>query len=204
MASGAKSEHQINERMMARWTKCIAIFTIVLAVLSGLTAYILYETDQTSRLRDRAFVYFGDPAVRPYPPNAEPIIWAIGISIENVGNLPARRVTIRYACPDAPHSKNIKDPFPLAKWQAAEFGNIVGPKGSFVIQGCEIPIGVINEARKSLQDIFYVVEIRYIDGFEFNKFRVTQMSRALRFDQWGGMSLGFIGSHNCSDEDCPE
>ena len=198
------TEHQINERMLARWTKRLGIFTLFLGILSAITAYLLYETDRTSRLRDRAFVYFGDPLIRPYPPTSEPIIWALGLSIENVGNMPARRVTIRYACPDAPHSKNIKDPFPIAKWHAAEFGNIVGPKGTFVLQGCEIPIGIVNDAKKSIQDVFYVAEIRYIDGFELDKLRVTQMSRILRFDQWGGMSLGFIGPHNCSDEDCPK
>jgi hypothetical protein len=199
-----RSEHQINERMLALWTRLLGIFTLILAIVSCVTAYILYETDRTSRLRDRAFVYFGDPQIRPYPATSEPIIWALGISIQNVGNLPARRVTIRYACPYAAHSGNIKDPFPLAKWRGAEFGNIVGPRGAFVLQGCEVPIDVINDARKSTQDVFYVVEIRYTDGFELGKLRVTQMSRILRFDQWGGMSLGFIGPHNCSDEDCPE
>ncbi len=196
-----ETPHQVNERMMALWTRRLGIFTVILAIIGAITAYILYETDQTSRLRDRAFIYFGDPSVTPYPPN-QPILWAAGIAVGNAGNMPARRVSIRFACPDAPHSEGIQDPFPLAKWQAAQIGSVIGIKQGLTLQGCEIPIDVINDARNLVKDVFYVVEIRYIDGFDLDTPRLTQVSRIFYFDKWGGQSLGFIGPHNCSDDDC--
>src|SRR5260370_22505593 len=50
------TEHQINERMMARWTRRLGIFTIVLAFIAGISTWILYETDRTARRGMRAFV----------------------------------------------------------------------------------------------------------------------------------------------------
>jgi hypothetical protein len=88
-------EHVENERVIARWTRTLGWFTRALAaigalalVTSILTAVILYWTDQTSRLRDRAFLYFGDPHVTQYPPN-NPIVWGVSITVANAGNMPA-------------------------------------------------------------------------------------------------------------------
>jgi hypothetical protein len=43
------TEHQINERMMARWTRRLGILTFVLAIIAGVTACILEKTDKTLR-----------------------------------------------------------------------------------------------------------------------------------------------------------
>lgn len=203
------TEHRINEAMIARWTRKLGIFTMILAVatvllvvIGGITAWILSETDETSRLRDRALLYFGNPPVTPYPA-AAPIVWGVGIAVGNFGNMPARQVSIRYACPDAPRSDNVKDPFPLAQWKTAEAGSVIGPKQQLVLQACDVPIAVIQDAQKDLRDLFAVVEVRYLDGFAPHM-RVTQASRIFRFDQWGGESLGIAGPHNCSDDDCPK
>ena len=203
-----ETAHQRNERITARWTR--GVFTIVLAMvglltagITGLTAVILHKTDQTSRLRDRAFIYFGDPPRTPYPPN-DPIVLGVGITVTNAGNMPARRVTIRYACPDMASSAGNVDPFTVAKWENAKLGSVLGPKQGVTLQGCNVPIDTINAARKSLRQVFYVVEANYIDGFELDTIRVTQMSRIFGFDQWGGESLQFTATHNCSDSDCPK
>jgi hypothetical protein len=199
------TSHQINEKMMARWTRKVGWFTGALVIVGLLTAYILYETDQTSRLRDRAFVYFNDPPLTPYPlPPNKPIVWGVGITVVNAGNVPASRIVIQYDCPDAPKSSQIVDPFPLAKWKRAEMGNVIGPKNQFGLQACNIPIEIIEAAKRSERDVFYIVQVTYLDGFYLGKTRVTQMSRKFGFDQWGGQSLGFVGPHNCSDDDCPK
>src|SRR5262249_17101794 len=167
---------------------------------SILTAGILYITNQTSRLRDRAFIYFGDPSIRPYP-DASPIVWAVGISIANAGNMPASRVTIRYACPDAPFSDEVPDTFHVVKeWKAS----VIGSKQPATLKGCEIPIDRINDAKQLQRQIFVLLEAQYLDGFELNTTRITQMSRVLGFDKSGGQSLNFTSSHNCSDDDCPK
>jgi hypothetical protein len=205
-----ETERHQNERTVAKWTRRLGLFTIVLAIvtglaalISGLTAWILYSTDKTSRLRDRAFLYFGDPPVTPYP-SSKPVVWGVGITVTNAGNMPARRVTLRYACPDASSTENVQDPFRLAKWADAKIGSVLGPKQSVVLQGCNVPIDIINDAKKSLRTVFYVVEARYIDGFDLDKTRVTQVSRIFGFDQSGGQSLQFTNAHNCSDDDCPK
>ena len=106
-------------------------------------------------------------------------------------------------CPDFLKSENVTDPFPLAKWTKAEITTVIGPKQSFQVQGCNVPIGTINEAKNGLRDVFYVLEAKYIDGFNLKTIRLTQVSRIFRFDQYGGGALWFIGPHNCSDADCP-
>jgi hypothetical protein len=64
--------------------------------------------------------------------------------------MPARRLTIRYACPDTPFSEDVTDTFRLAtQWKAAQIGSVIGPKQGATLQGCEVPIDVINEAKKS-------------------------------------------------------
>lgn len=209
----ADAERRINEGVIARWTRVLGKFTIVLAVASGisaviagLTALILYWTDETSKLRDRAFVYFGDPPITPYPrPPDDPILWGMGITVSDAGNMPARRLTIRYACPDDAISDAVSDTFRLAtQWRMAQIGSVIGPKQEVVSQACEIPIDVIDAAKKSLRRVFYLVEVKYLDGFNLSQERITQMSRELRFDKWGSRSLGFTPSHNCSDDDCPK
>ena len=64
---------------------------------------------------------------------------------------------IRYACPDTPFSEDVTDAFRLAtQWKAAQIGSVIGPKQGATLQGCEVPIDVINEAKKSL-DAFCIL-----------------------------------------------
>ena len=189
---------------MARWTRNLGGFTFLLVVISVPTAIILYRTDQTSRLRDRAFVYFGDPQRRPYP-DANPIIWAFSIKFSNAGNMPASRVVVRVACPNAPFANEVSDSFRLATdWTTAQIASVIGPKQEAEVQGCEVEIEKINEAKNHHLRVFYLVEAKYFDAFDLHTTRVTQMSRALAFDRWGGYSVGFTSSHNCTDDDCPK
>jgi hypothetical protein len=198
-----QTEHQRNERTMARWTRLLGWFTAASTITLFVTAMILLRTDDTSRLRDRAFIYFEDPHPTPYPPGQVAIV-AMDIRVVNAGNMPARRVMVRYDCPNAPRSSQTHDPFLLANWKHAEIGTVIGPKQAFTSQGCEIPIDTIKDAQAFKQDVFYVVEAQYIDGFDLDTPRVTQLSRNFRFDQSGGRSLGVVGPHNCSDNDCPK
>jgi hypothetical protein len=98
--------------------------------------------------------------------------------------MPARRVTIRYACPDAPFSDDAADTFKLVKqWKNAQISNVIGPKQEATLQACAVPIDLINDAKNSHRHIFYVVEAKYLDGFDLYTNRVTQMSRVFAFDQ---------------------
>ena len=201
---GAEAEHRQNERKMAQWTRRLGILTVVLAVIAAISAWIAYEADQTSRLRDRALVYFGDPTITPYPPG-NPTVWGVSINVLNAGNMPARRVTIRYACPNAPFSDEVSNTFGLVKeWGTAQSGSVIGPKQQLSLQGCNIPIDVITDAKSFVRHVFYLVEVTYLDGFYLSTTRITQVSRVFGFDRFGGQSLQFTTSRNCSDDDCPK
>lgn len=211
--SGADQKKRGSERLFA-WssiaftaatsiaTVVIAWATIELTTVSEGQRKILERTDQTSRLRDRAFIYFFDPTITPYPPE-KPTVWGIGVNVENAGNMPARRVTVRYACVDAPRSQHVVDPFPMRNWINAEVPSVIGPKRGVSIQSCNIPMGKIEAAKTFEIDVFILMETKYLDGFVADRDRVTRMTRVLRFDQYGGHSLGFAGPHNCTDDDCP-
>lgn len=164
------------------------------------------RSDEALRLRDRAYVYFGDPSFIEYPyPPAKPTVWGVAIPAYNAGNMPAHRVVVRYSCPDAPSSgKPTKVPFDPANLKMAEMTQTIGPKQSLVFQACDIPIEVIDDAKKGKRDVFIITEVRYTDGFDPDRTRVTQMARTLLFDQHGGRRLGLGTSHNCSDDDCPK
>ena len=163
------------------------------------------RSDETLRLRDRAYVYFGDADFAPYPyPPAKPTVWGVTIPIYNAGNMPAHKIVVRYSCPDIPHSdRPTKVPFDSADWKTPEMTQTIGQKLAFVFQACHIPIETIADAQKGKRDVFIIAEVRYTDGFDPDRTRVTQMARTLLFDQHGGRRLGLGASHNCSDDDCP-
>jgi hypothetical protein len=183
-----------------RYTFLLAVFTLLLVVVGFFQIKILNKTDETSRLRDRAFVYFADPGLRPYPPE-KPTAWGIVINVQNIGNMPARGVSVKYALKYSKHSDKTVVPWEPKNWSSPETPSVIGPKQLCALQAGAIGIDRILEARRGMTDIFIMMEATYIDGFEFGKRRVTQMSRILRFDDHG-YSLGFNENHNCSDDDC--
>ena len=195
------------EKKWVSWLKrlttkqILAVATIGICIVAFFQLLALRGADQTSRLRDRAYVYFANPIITRYPPE-KPTVWAIGIKVVNTGNMPARRIYIRCGWIDSQASNDIIDPFPLAKWSEVKVPKFIGPKQSMILQGCEIPIGIIEQAKKIKVKIFVLMEVKYTDGFDLNKTRVTQMSRSLRFDVQGKQSWGFAGPHNCIDDDC--
>jgi len=178
-------------------------FTAVLCVVGIITAVILYETDQTSRLRDRAFLYFNSNVERiPYPPNS-PKWWGTVVSGTNAGNMAARRVQLRFACPFIDKEKPDLT-FKEVDCELVKHSTVVGPKQTFSFQGCEIQLANVEKAKSGDGRIFVFLEATYLDGFYLDTPRRTEMTLRFYFDQWGGQSLGFYGPHNCTDEDCPK
>lgn len=160
------------------------------------------KADETARLRDRAFVYFPNPRVSPYPSKKDYYVWEVIIVVSNWGSMPARHASLKYATVKTPISDEVKNPWPLAKWSSAKFDSTIGPKQSAAFQGQHIQIEIFKKAIRREIDIFILAEVTYVDEFDPNKTRTTQMSRKLRFDSHGDMSQGFTDSHNCSDDDC--
>lgn len=174
---------------------------------STLTALqITREQLESSRLRDRAFVYFENPILAPYPyAPQKPTVFGVVIPVINAGNMPARRVRARYGCPDIfKPDKPIKDPFEIAQWTTVETTRVIGPKQTVVMQPCHIPVETFMGVKTGKRDAFIIMEVSYIDGFDLVNTRVTQMTRNLRVDVQEHYSFGFPGSHNCSDDNCPK
>jgi hypothetical protein len=62
-------------------------------------------------------------------------------NVTNAANMPARRQTIRNACPDTGFSEYVTDTFRLAtQSEAARIGSVIGPKQGATLQGCEVPM----------------------------------------------------------------
>jgi hypothetical protein len=157
------------------------------------------QVDETSRLRDRAFVYFA-PNFRLYPDPKNPVVWAIEIFFENFGAMPARKILIKYKCIIL--DKEVSDPFNLGEWKRAEVGTVIGPKqpGGFLAhQGDFKEVGLIKQGKLI---VYVVARIEYKDGFDFKTIRVTEISRKLNVDPYNGHTFYLAGPHNCSDEDC--
>ncbi len=74
----------------------------------------------------------------------------------------------------------MPDTFQLAttQWKTAQIGSVIGLKQGVTLQAWEVPIHVINEAKNSLRRVFYLVEAKYLDGFDLSTPRVTQNARA--------------------------
>lgn len=191
---------------VARLTGWLVIVTALLFVATLGTAAILWVTDhtldrtnETTRSINRAFLYFGNVALVPYPPD-DIAVWGVGISVVNSGNVPARRVEVRYDCPTPVRSNEvIENPFLVANWKRLELPNVIGPKHEQGGNACNIDISKIRESDSGIRDVFIVTEIRYLDGFD-QKERVTRMSRKLHYDGVS-RSLGYVGP-NCTDDDC--
>jgi len=159
------------------------------------------RTDETLRFRDRAFVYFLDPTFSLYPRD-NPIVWAIGINLTNAGNMPARHISIHYKCFVSEKSQNI-DPFPLEKWSSDETIKVIGPKQDASFLAYQMPIDTLTDIKKGKKAAYIVAQVKYIDGFDLRKLRVTQMSRRLFVDNQSH-SFARVGLHNCADDDCPK
>ncbi len=191
------------EPAIDRYTRWLVFATITSVIVAAITAYILFKTDETTRLRDRAFVYFtpGDVLAVPYPVNHPDALALARFSVMNAGNMPARKVKIKIACVTS--RTPLWDTFKGAHWYPIPAQNVVGPKQVLSYQGCGFPISEFLEAEQAQRHLYFLVEAEYLDGFELDKARKTQMSLVFQFDKHGGRSLGMTPSRNCTDEDCP-
>ncbi len=186
--------------------KMMVLITVILAIIGIFQWTAIEKTDQTSRLRDRAFVYFLIPTIKPWPePPAKVTDWGVLIKINNAGNMPARNLSIRYALVQTDKAKKIIDPWPDAKFTPVNVTDSIGPKQSFsLVAEPGIKIKEVEACKKSEIDIFLLMEVKYIDGFDLKDFRYTQMSLQLRIDEGGTHGQYFAGPHNCTDDQCPD
>ena len=184
--------------------RVLAVTTVIIAFIAFFQLCAIEKTDQTSRLRDRAYVYFFTPSFIPYPSEDNPTEWIFKIVIHNSGNMPAQSLNIRYAVIDSPTPTDIA-PIAQAKWIQANTPKTFGPKQDFLFQLFDAKIIMIDEFRKMKKSgsmgKFILVEATYFDGFSPEQ-RVTKMSARLNIDTTGAHSFSFTHNYNCTDNDC--
>lgn len=160
------------------------------------------KSDQTSRLRDRAFINFSNPTLKDFP-QYNPAHMTINITAQNTGNVPAKNVSIDYDCLIVEKSKDIADPFKIAKFRKAPIPQFMGPKQivGFAAMDVERDAFMDRMLKEGIK-VYVVVKTEYLDGFDPDHKRTTQMSRQFHVDNAKLHSFSFAGSHNCIDDDC--
>ena len=131
-----ETEHQRNEKTMARWTRRLGLFTIILAFIAAITAGILYITDQTLRktllIGQRAFVHLekisfgvvdkwssesecnGQLCVYNLPRKVGRVV-RTEFYFTNGGNTPTKALKIRIQCQPLGLGTTLVDVFDLFK-----------------------------------------------------------------------------------------
>lgn len=185
-----------------RFNFFVAVFTFFLVVVGALQWNTLKQTDQTSRLRDRAFINFSNPTLNDFP-NYNPPRMTVNVTAQNTGNVSARNVSIEYDCLIVEKSKDIADPFKIAKFHKAQIPQFIGPKQVVGFAAIDVERDkFMDRMLKEGIKVYIVVKTEYLDGFDPDHKRTTQMSRQFHVDVTKLHSFSFAGSHNCIDEDC--
>jgi hypothetical protein len=210
----AETEHRINERMMARWTRLVGIFTIVLALIAAITAYILYETDQTNRASQRASVTSNELNIETiHAKDGSVITWLVAPVVVNGGSTRTENARMGtglnfWFAKDFPGTQPPMEPIGGIKLDQKEFRNIVlGPKASvskniipFHISASSLPTIRSGEIR-----MFVVGEVLYNDVFTHSHItRFCYLIWAYPENQGiEGITYSLCGGvANCTDKEC--
>lgn len=180
----------------------IVAITLIICYIAYLQWQTAEKSDQTTRLRDRAFINFSNPTLKVFPKYNPPRM-TINITAQNTGNVPAKNVLIDYDCLIVEKSKDISDPFKIAKFRKARIPQFMGPKQivGFAAMDVERDAFMDRMLKEGIK-VYVVVKTEYLDGFDPDHKRTTQMSRQFHFDAAKLHSFSFAGSHNCIDDDC--
>ena len=204
-----ETEHQRNERMMARWTRLLGIFTVILALIAGLTAWILEKTDQTlkdtlaaSNATNRAFVYFRELIPHQTVEKDENTNWTFLASLENNGNTQTRNVTFSIACEKTAIKMLFKSrPNPETK-------RVIGPKQIVGSGACTWASSILDQTRQSQTPAYIGAVVEYNDIFGGE--HVTKYCREIYIladPKPKASSLEFVAAFcadlpDCADEEC--
>jgi hypothetical protein len=195
-----ETEHQKNERIMARWTRLLGILTFVLAVIASLTAWILYETDQNFRIAQRAFVGpKGSPVHTVLPPLPGQKVGTSRLSPrwENTGNTPTRDLHFYTLC-------NLRSLI-FPPWPPARPLRLLVPKQDDFGSPCDLTPQEVTKIANGSE--FYVMAIRAEYRDVFSKIRrVTEACWRVNIvadtPDYIHASFDSCPIHNCADEDC--
>jgi hypothetical protein len=197
----------------AAWT---AVFTLVLTIFTGLLVYIAFETDQTARDTQRAFVGFKEiqhTSISIDPKTDKVLQYGFSATYENSGTTPAKRVTAHinavWPADQLPPGFNYPDTGDI---QDIPF--VIGPKGTTVTLPVWVLADAISDVRDRKKHLYVYGHVSYHDIFKGDPEHVTEFCMEIvnlkltgdtydRQTRITGVSQ-FCPSHNCYDEDCKE
>jgi hypothetical protein len=208
------TEHQKNERITARWTRNLGYLTIVLALIAGFTAVVLYETDQTARAGMRAYVTSSELLIETIRAKDGRVInWLVSPVVENAGNTSTENARIGiglkfWFAQQFPGTAPPNEPTDRERLNQQQFRNIVlGPRVKVSKNVLPIHIDAVSlpVIRSGEQRLFVVGEVDYDDVFHTD--HVTKFCYVIWAYPEGegieGITYSLCaGRSNCTDTEC--
>jgi len=174
----------------------LALATIGLWIV---TWQLVKGAQDTAKRQLRAYVWL-DTFIKPYP-SVNPDCYAVSLIVTNGGKTWARNLTIQKDMIQQ-ELGDESDPFDLME-QPIGLPMVLGPGQTHELQFGVVERPDVQKLAKGEIRRAYVAVARYQDTLSPAIIRQTQLSRRLNGDMQGGVSFGWLPTHNCADEDCP-
>jgi hypothetical protein len=210
---------------VARFTAYLACFTAALVAVAVLQWWTINGQLDEMRTEQKPFVYFDKPIFivgtddlttggkqNEYITDEKGsklstgYIVTVRLTLTNSGNT-GTQFEVLVACPKSVALDDQKEPFVHFKWdEAAAVRELVGPKQTVEINGCDINGGDIDSITLGNVHQYILGEVRY-DG---PVARRTQIDREITVYSFDGaeskINAGTVprGQHNCADDHCPK
>jgi hypothetical protein len=152
---------------------------------------------------NRAFVSIDNMQLVPYPnPPTVRSGWAV---VNNGGATMATHAIVHGGCSRAKSDAKIVDPYEGLDWTGGTISkvNVVSAKQNVPLPLCDFTESEFEAAGKSGMQLFIGAIIEYRDIFDPGFRHITEQTMKILTD---GITAryAFIGSHNCTDRDCPD
>jgi hypothetical protein len=208
--SEAESPHQRNERLTASWTRRVGQLTCVMAIIAALTAWILWRTDETSRIANRAYVFISDVRLAPVNDGGK-LMWAVIPVWENGGNTSTRdlKTYINFA---GILEKDLPAFFSRCDFENSSPipGMVLGPKQASTASYMEKPPEVFSQFQNhGMKKLYLWGYAKYREQFS-NEERITRfcfdVQRIVGKPEDGASALKILyamcRAGNCADDQC--
>jgi hypothetical protein len=197
-----------SDRIIARWTRVLGVFTALLVVVTAALAVLAYRADETSRASQRAFVGVKDVKITALGPeagkNTPDFLYRIDTECENSGDTQTRNLTI---------DTNLTIPYMESmrlEWKPQNAHNLVILPKQITNCSFNTVIDAISlNSMKGNNSIGIMGAARYDDVY--SKPHITLFCRILQpapIDYMSGvatcLSVAQCPKYNCADDDCRE
>jgi hypothetical protein len=185
-----------------RTTLAVAALGVVIGVCAlGVTSCQVQIIKNNARQQMRAYVYL-TLLISKYPPT-KPDRLGIGVEISNSGLTWARNLAIRKTKIPRDLTAEDYEPWTRAKWDADEPPIVLGPRQTLPLQLTEIWLIEVPDIVEGRKGYDFAVWVTYNDTFTDARHQ-TRLAQRFAADKDGGYALGYVGTNNCADDDCPE